>query len=677
MKKEEAVSLAEGLWWVGAGADSGVLQCNPYLLMQGGSAVLFDPGSVLDADVVMDKIRSFIPIEQIEAIVLSHQDPDLCSALPVFEKNGFSGVICCHQRTAMLVKYYGISSEFYTIDTHKYRYRLKDTSEIRFLLAPYLHFPGAIMTYLPNLKTLISGDLFGAVTKRWTLIADDDYRESMKTFHESYMPSHEILESVMSQLLLFDIDTICPQHGSVITQHAREHIEILRDLPCGVMMNPVRTKLMDAGGYTSLCTEVIRRYIAMFGKKEVREVFHESPFSIDYQNKTVSSSTLEDRDIWEEFFNLVLKKKGLSWLTVLSPLVEQFSRAYSIPLPKPYTSLIFDAHKNQDIMNVRLQELENEKIDVETRLRRIESDQILCPITGLYNQDFFERYMLDALVRYNEEHRDFAVMFLSIDNLEEINIRFGSDEGDTAMRNLAYILKQDLATADQTFRLKGGMFALFLSYLDQPAAVKRALELKSTVRDSSLFIIPISVSIGMYHSIELQTESPENPADLRMTVLQAAQFRLKAGQRKGRDSLVYEQDQEISTRALYTVLLVDKPGLQRDIIKRALQQERYRVETVPDGLAALNFIQDQLPDIIISELMTPKMGALALCREVNKLYRDKRIPFILLAGKKSENVVKRAIGLGITYMLSHPVMLAELVGIIGILTDRMQSGEEQ
>jgi two-component system, cell cycle response regulator len=213
------VLIKEGLWWVGDGANASQLQCNPYLLVEGDSAILFDPGSVLDAHVVLKNVQSIVPLEHLEAIVLSHQDPDLCSAVPYFEENGFSGVLCCHERAAWIIRYYGIASEFYMVNTNKYRYKLKNGSQIDFLFAPYLHFPGAIMTYLAKQKTLISGDLFGAFSETWSLYAQDDYEETMKTYHESYMPSHEILEPVMTQLLQYNITTICPQHGSVINNN--------------------------------------------------------------------------------------------------------------------------------------------------------------------------------------------------------------------------------------------------------------------------------------------------------------------------------------------------------------------------------------------------------------------------------------------------------------------------
>ncbi|MEA4859695.1 MAG: MBL fold metallo-hydrolase, partial [Sphaerochaeta sp.] len=187
------VEVAQGLWWVGSQRPHNRLQCNPYLFIKDGLGILFDPGSVLDGQVVLEKTTSLLPLSNLKAIVCSHQDPDLCAAIPLFEKAGFKGDICCHARAALLIQYYGIKNPFYMVNHHSFSYRLSENTSIGFIFAPYLHFPGAIMSYLPEQQALISGDLFGSITADWKLYADENYIDGMKAFHEVYMPSHEIL----------------------------------------------------------------------------------------------------------------------------------------------------------------------------------------------------------------------------------------------------------------------------------------------------------------------------------------------------------------------------------------------------------------------------------------------------------------------------------------------------
>ncbi len=104
------VEVAQGLWWVGSETTHQHLQCNPYLFIKDGLGILFDPGSVLDAQVVLEKTKSLLPLSNLKAIVCSHQDPDLCSAIPFFENAGFkgryavmSGRLCSSSTTAFEV----------------------------------------------------------------------------------------------------------------------------------------------------------------------------------------------------------------------------------------------------------------------------------------------------------------------------------------------------------------------------------------------------------------------------------------------------------------------------------------------------------------------------------------------------------------------------------------------
>lgn len=664
MERLKPVELCEGLWWVGSGQSDSPLYCNPYLYCSKGSTILFDPGSVLDADDVVRQVESIVPIESIDAIVASHQDPDLCASIPLFEAKGFKGVICCHERAATLIRYYGVSSGFYPINQNKYRYQLADGTYLYFIFAPYLHFPGAIMTYIPSCKALISGDLFGAVTEQWKLIAEEDYEEAMKTFHESYMPSHEILGPVMNQLAAYDIDIICPQHGSVIDSNVTHYIDILKNLTCGRFMQPVRTRLLEEGGVIRVCDIVLKRYFAVYGQKAVRQVFAKSPFVIDYENKSVKSCSLPDDDIWCAFFDQVQKIKGNTWITVVSPIVENLSAQYDLPLPVAFSSIIYDIQKQKELFTLQYQELEQQKQQLEQSLKEVEDALAFCPITKLYNQNFYELFIANEMKQWLAKPFLFSVTLFSIDNLADINLDFGSTEGDNTMRSLTVLLQRSLTEFDRAFRLEGGTFAVFSTNVTRKLAIEHANAFKNIVSESELFIVPTTISMGLFHADDLAGLKTEDASTVQQIVVQTARFRLRLAKKRGRNSFVYDSSQTTGTQAVYSVLLIDFPGIQRDLIQRALERSRYHVSVTSDGLAARKAIEENSFDIIVSELMIPKLGALTLRKELLKIPARKRIPFILMSANKNEDTVRRALNLGISHFLVRPVLMVELVGII-------------
>ena len=111
------VEIAEAVYWVGVGELKlkTQLNCNPYLVVDNGEAVLIDPGSPLDFEYVLENVRKIVPIEQLRYIVLQHQDPDFCASTPLFEQHGFCGQIATHWRSANLIQFYGVKSPFYLI----------------------------------------------------------------------------------------------------------------------------------------------------------------------------------------------------------------------------------------------------------------------------------------------------------------------------------------------------------------------------------------------------------------------------------------------------------------------------------------------------------------------------------------------------------------------------------
>ena len=661
----EPVELKSGLWWVGSGTPKGTLYCNPYLLIQGDSALLFDPGSVIDGEQVINQVKKLIPIESIDAIVASHQDPDLCAAIPMFEQHGFKGEICCHERSAMLIAYYGIKSDFYLVNQNQFRYQLADGSFIQFLYAPYLHFPGAIMTYLPTQRALISGDLFGAVTEQWELYANEDYPASMIPFHETYMPSHEILSPVMNQLLAYEIELICPQHGSVIKDNIKENIELLMNLTCGFFLKPLQERLVQEGGYTRLCERVLQHYYHLYGGKAVREVFAKSPFIINYSTKTIGRIELPEEQMWDAFFEQVRQKKGAPWLIAANSLAEQISRQYAIPLPKAYESVVLDAQKERDILTSKYQVLEVQKTELENNLKHIEETLARCPVTKLFNQNFYDLFIDDTLRKYQEQPYPFALLLLSIDNLADINLDFGSTEGDNTMRTTASIVAEALGELDRQFRLEGGVFAIFLPQISKIKAIEKANTLRNSVADSEKYIVPTTVSMGVFYSDEITSPQEKDIVLLKQIVTQTARFRLRLAKKRGRNSLIYDSSQTIGTKSAFSILLIDEQGIQRDIIQRNLERQKYQVTTVTNGLSARRLLDEVSFDLVISEMMIPKVSSFTLRKELLATSGKKRVPFIMMSANKNETSVKRAMGLGITHFLQKPVMMAELLGIVG------------
>ncbi|SNR69414.1 Signal transduction histidine kinase [Lutibacter flavus] len=90
------------------------------------------------------------------------------------------------------------------------------------------------------------------------------------------------------------------------------------------------------------------------------------------------------------------------------------------------------------------------------------------------------------------------------------------------------------------------------------------------------------------------------------------------------------------------VLIVEDEKEIQALLNEMLKEE-YKILTASNGVEALEIVQSNIPDIIISDVMMPEMDGLELCRKIKKNIKTCHIPFILLTAKSS--VIHRIEGL--------------------------------
>jgi twitching motility two-component system response regulator PilG len=112
------------------------------------------------------------------------------------------------------------------------------------------------------------------------------------------------------------------------------------------------------------------------------------------------------------------------------------------------------------------------------------------------------------------------------------------------------------------------------------------------------------------------------------------------------------------------VLVVDDSPTVRKIVQLTLQRERIRVVTAGDGLSALAAVSDEEPDLILLDVMLPRMDGYNICQVIRKnmAYRD--TPIIMLSGKDGLFDKMRGKLAGSTEYITKPFDSAELVQTI-------------
>ncbi|MCW8895421.1 MAG: ATP-binding protein [Sulfurimonas sp.] len=236
----QAVQIAPNVYWVGMHLKDDPFQCHPYLIKNANESILIDPGSMIEFDETVRKVKSIIDIKDIKYIILHHQDPDLAAAVPEIEKliNRDDLLIVTHSRMSLLIKHYLVTSNYYEIDKHDNQLITSSGLQLDFYTTPYCHSPGAFVSYEPNNKLLFSGDIFGGIEESWEFYADESYFDKAKQFHQEYMPSKDIFNYALGKIEKLDINLIAPQHGSIIEkQYIKNLINNMKNLDCGLYID--------------------------------------------------------------------------------------------------------------------------------------------------------------------------------------------------------------------------------------------------------------------------------------------------------------------------------------------------------------------------------------------------------------------------------------------------------
>ncbi|BAY08015.1 ATP-binding protein [Calothrix sp. NIES-2098] len=108
------------------------------------------------------------------------------------------------------------------------------------------------------------------------------------------------------------------------------------------------------------------------------------------------------------------------------------------------------------------------------------------------------------------------------------------------------------------------------------------------------------------------------------------------------------------------ILIVDDNADMRNYIQRLLGQ-RYEVEAVEDGIAALNAIYKRLPDLVLTDVMMPRLDGFELLRQLRANPRTQELAIILLSARAGEESRIEGLETGADDYLVKPFSTRELL----------------
>ena len=107
-------------------------------------------------------------------------------------------------------------------------------------------------------------------------------------------------------------------------------------------------------------------------------------------------------------------------------------------------------------------------------------------------------------------------------------------------------------------------------------------------------------------------------------------------------------------------MLEDEGAIQK-LLERALKAQGFQVEVAKDGLEGLVKIDRIKPDLIIADIMMPRLDGLTFARAIKAHDETKTIPIIFLTARGDPRSMIEGINGGARFYLTKPFSIEDLV----------------
>jgi len=113
-----------------------------------------------------------------------------------------------------------------------------------------------------------------------------------------------------------------------------------------------------------------------------------------------------------------------------------------------------------------------------------------------------------------------------------------------------------------------------------------------------------------------------------------------------------------------------------EVVSQTLRRHGYETASAADGDDALEKAFSLRPDLVILDLMLPKMDGWEVCRRLKADRQTASVPVLMLTARREERDVVEGLEIGADDYMKKPFSLAELAARVKALLRRAGSGEE-
>jgi flavorubredoxin len=190
---------------------------NSYLVIGKEKTALIDTVNPGFEEEFEEKIKLVSNLEKLDYLIMNHAEPDHSNAIHYIMDRAPNSVLVTTERGVKM------ASLYHDLPTSRIKVVADgDIMELggktlRFIEAPWLHWPETMFTYLPEEKVLFSCDFFGAHTAQG--VYDEDLEDiiplAKRYYGEIMMPFAKMGAKALAKIKDLNIEIIAPSHGPI------------------------------------------------------------------------------------------------------------------------------------------------------------------------------------------------------------------------------------------------------------------------------------------------------------------------------------------------------------------------------------------------------------------------------------------------------------------------------
>jgi DNA-binding response OmpR family regulator len=112
------------------------------------------------------------------------------------------------------------------------------------------------------------------------------------------------------------------------------------------------------------------------------------------------------------------------------------------------------------------------------------------------------------------------------------------------------------------------------------------------------------------------------------------------------------------------IMIVEDSPTLAEMVRDELEDAGYEPLLAHNGFEALRDLDTFKPDLIVTDIMMPKVDGLELCAAIHNRLETRDIPFILFSSKFDDDTVKRGRAIGARFFLAKPFKMTDLIACV-------------